>query len=363
MLTYTQNHTKHWGIVPEYASRDHAKRLPTITQDMWIQDVDGGIFADMTPYSSNDWVKEYRPEDQQKQYGERHHWSLKIDSITVATHPWLPGSLVSGITTAHFLSAYYKLPLYEVNHIMGHVFSIILDRHINILELPYLCLTVSGGHSDIYLIEEWTRKKNISKETASDDSMRHKRWHTWLWESLHIGPYTATKLVQTMDDAVGEAYDKCAKMLWGPYPWGYRMDCLAKEWTDDEYLATQLRKIVMKEQFSFSWIKSQMSALMWVYKNDWIDITENLKQNIARQFQRRTTDALIEKLASCIETYSPKTIWVVGWVSANSELRKKVETLSIHHNMKDQSYVPASLRYCVDNAAMIAVPWLLISSI
>ncbi len=355
MLTYTQNHTKHGGIVPEYASRDHAKWLPRITQDMWLQKVDWWVYADISSVKHHNDIKEYMPEELKKDYWERGDGWIKIDSITVASHPGLPWSLVAWITTAHYLSSYYELPLTEVNHIMWHVFSILLDRTVDIVKLPYLCLTVSGGHSDVYIIE---KNDNTSSEIELSDT-RHKRGHIWLGETIYIGPYTAKKIVQTMDDAVGEAYDKCAKMLWWPYPWGYRMDCLAQQWSDDEVTSTQLRKIIVKEQFSFSGIKSQMAALISSYEKEWTLITEELKKNIARQFQRRTTDALINKLENCIDDHAPQTIWVVWWVSANSELRKKVEILCKKHGLEESSYVPSSLRYCVDNAAMIAVPWLL----
>lgn len=359
MLTYSQIiHTTYGWIVPEFASRKHAEWLPKLIKEIWIQRLGKRVVIDFINHEEvEDGVREYFPEVMH-QYGVRDWEQLIIDSITVASHPWLPGSLISGVTVAHVLSNWYDLPLHEVDHIMWHAFSVVLDRDIWILELPYLCLTVSGGHSDMYIIDT----KDAFDEADAEGEAQwawHKHRHTPIGWVVHVWAYAAKKITQTMDDAVGEVFDKVSVMLWGPYPGGLRINQHGITWQYDEFVAEHIRPIHVWEQFSFSWIKAQVKAFLEYIESENIELTETLINNIAWRFQECATDALMKKLTEWVAKYQPRTIGVVGWVSANSVLRQKVENVSDASWSGAAFLLPASMRYCVDNAAMIAVPWLL----
>ena len=345
MLTYTQGmHSKYGGVVPEYASRSHAERLPILLDliSTWKE----------CTYTS---VKEH--------VATGYIYSIPdIQSVTIAAQPGLPWSVTMWITAATMFAQLHDIPCREVNHIMWHVFSIVIDRDIKIMQLPYICLTVSGGHSDIYIVQEWWENWEYQDMTETSDSKkdvhkqwslgRHKRWHMAIWEFLRVWPYKVTKLVQTMDDAVGDAFDKVAKSLWGPYPWGPWIDTRAQMSKKDdlEFVRQRLRKIDVSGQFSFSGIKAQVVSLLEYYARHDIVVDETKIADIAYVFQDRITDSLISKLSVYIQEYDAQTIWVVGGVSANTMLQEK---LDIYRNGDIDIYTPISMRYCGDNAGMI----------
>ena len=114
-----------------------------------------------------------------------------VDTISVTIKPGLPGSLAVGRTTAQMLSQWYDKPLIEVNHIHGHILSVLLERNLSEMQLPMAVLSVSGGHNDLYLVSE----------TAVNE------------KSEPVGPRWVTQMGKTLDDAVGEAFDKVARLL------------------------------------------------------------------------------------------------------------------------------------------------------
>lgn len=322
MQTYSQwTHATYGGVVPELASRWHEQRIVDLVHEVM------------------EWVS----------------WD-EISAITIAAQPWLPGSILVGITAAHTLWAIYNKPVIEVNHILWHVFSILLDRHIQILELPYLCLTVSGGHSDVYMIDKNTEEQKTNPEIGHD-WWYHKRGHIWVWSSEYIWPYMITKIMQTKDDAAGEAFDKVAKMLWWPYPGWPWISLMAKEWRNNDLIAPRIRTIQAWDQFSFSWVKAQIYSLLEYLDQNDIVIDTQLLTDICHRFEDIMTDALVLALQNNIQKYQPKTIWVVGGVSANTTLMNKVHSLGswLSHNI----WTPAKMKYCWDNAAMIGVMWIL----
>lgn len=377
MLTYTQwSHNAYGGVVPEIASRDHAVRFPRLISSLWVTKKGSVVVSDVTRRRALDeWVKEFVGDIWEwESYWRREEWCLVIDEITVASHPWLPWSIVAWVTTATFLWSYYDVPVREVNHIMGHVFSILLDREVSILQLPYLCLTVSGGHSDIYIVEElkdWKMEtcRDVLLARPQNDSAwtRHKRWHMWICESIQVWPYTITKLVQTMDDAVGEVYDKVAKMLWGPYPWGAWIEQQAARRDDGlprphdnihSVVHERLRKIDVGGQFSFSGIKAQVHSLLEYMKRHEIVLDEMTVCAIAHRFQDVVTDAMSRKMQAYIKLYTPRTVWVVWGVSANKIIRKKMLDVA-QSEWISHVYTPVRMAYCTDNAAMIGAVGLL----
>lgn len=331
MLTHTQwLHSLYGWVVPELASRGHADSLVSL-------------------------VAEFLSED-----------FSRIDSISVAAQPWLPWSITMWITAAYTLWSILQKPVYEVNHIMGHVFSILLDRNMDVLKLPYLCLTVSGGHSDIYLVDKKFWQKSDWWLHVDITDTFHKRWHLSIWEVATVWPYSVTKIVQTMDDAVWEAFDKVAKVLWWPYPWWpwvakQALDCEEENSALPWYVLQRLKPLDVHDQFSFSGIKAQVVSLIAYCKRHDISVDKKLVTAICYRFQDVVTDALVKKLAMCINMYEPHTLGLVWWVSANTILRNKIHTLrtDTYWRSIDEVYTPKYMKYCTDNAAMIAVPSLL----
>ena len=361
MLTRHQwSHERYGGVVPEAASREHATMLPKMISSLGLMQDEGSL---LIPFPINDslWLlKQQADLEVSKTYWTWKGESLKIDSICVAAEPWLPWSIVTWVTAAHMLGALYEIPVYEVNHIMGHVFSPLLEQDLRNITFPYLCLTVSGGHSDVYLVTRTKEEKNHWSWTDDfpSETSWHKRGHVELGKTITVWTLEAIKLCQTSDDAVWEAFDKVAKLLWWPYPGGKWIDDLAKSWKHSDELAKHLRKIVDKPQFSFSWVKAQMVALLKHLEASGRELDQQLICDIAWMFQERVIQSLITKLSLMIQEHQPETVWIVWGVSANSLLKSKAYSMLETWAIKRLVF-PTRLTYCMDNAAMIAVPALL----
>lgn len=323
MLAYTQTkeHQQRWGVVPEIAARSHAEKILVILDELML-----------------DWDS--------------------IDTISVTAYPGLPGALVVGITIAYTLWAIYTKPVIEVNHIMGHVFSVLLERSIDQIQLPYVCLTVSWGHNDLYLIDQGSTYNADPADLSVPTAPKHH--HLAVWAQVQVGSYTVTKLGQTLDDAAGECFDKVARMLWGPYPWG--------KWIGD--LVAERQSRIMPDElpvfhaaalphqlynFSFSWIKGQIQQYIAARQEHLSD--ELRKAAIAISFQEEVTSVLTDKLVKAVEISEAQTIGVVGWVSASVWLRDKISSHDVIQGK--QLLFPTKFVYCTDNAAMIGVVWLL----
>jgi N6-L-threonylcarbamoyladenine synthase len=326
ILAYTQTaeHQQRWGVVPELAARTHAEKIMTILEELAVD------------------------------------WST-IETISVTAHPWLPWALIVGITTAYTLGAIYDKPVVEVNHIMGHVFSVLVERSLSELHVPYICLTVSGGHNDLYLVER-NDKKSIP-HVQVEEATHTKHNHLMIGASLDIWSFVITKLGQTIDDAAGECFDKVARMLGGPYPWGRWIGELAK--SVDTHLSVNTTSPVphliaarLPDQplnFSFSGIKGQLHQHIETGRID-ID-NDTQKAQVAFIFQEEVTEVLTEKLRKAVVTSGAKTVGVVGGVSANTRLREKIAT---HPELSERNVLfPTKMVYCTDNAAMIGVVGLL----
>ena len=320
--TQTEEHKKRWGVVPELAARSHAEKILVILEELAVD-------------------------------------RTSIDTISVTAYPGLPGALIVGITTAYTLGKLHNKTVVEVNHIMGHVFSVLVERSLTSVELPYVCLTVSGGHNDLYLVtheDVHMHHKNAS-EWVNEQSGYTKHNHLAIGDSLQVWPYVVTKLGQTIDDAAGECFDKVARMLWGPYPGGRRIDELARQYTETAHNSSEisiLHAARLPDQpynFSFSGIKGQLHQHIEQWR---LDIRHDAqKAQVAYMFQEEVTDVLTEKLAKAVQTFGAKTVGVVWWVSANLKLREKIQehyVLSTTHLL-----LPTQFVYCTDNAAMIGV--------
>ena len=234
----------------------------------------------------------------------------EMDAIAVTYTPGLLGSLLVGIEAAKVLSYVYNKPLIAVNHIAGHIYANNLED--NTIRFPSLGLVVSGGHTEIIYLE-------------SD--------------------YNFKVLGSTLDDAIGEVYDKVARVLDLKYPGGPNVEKLAKEGKPSYKLPIPMNDDSLN--LSFSGLKSSIINLVHNEKQRGNEIN---KEDLACSFQTVAIDELIRKLEIAIKNYKVDNLIVAGGVSANSYLREEVNKLVNKYNINVS--IPKIL-YCTDNAAMI----------
>ena len=275
-------HQKYGGVVPELASRAHMQNIVPV--------VDAAI----------------------KKAGI----SLQqIDAIAFTKSPGLIGSLLVGSEFAKSLSLALDKPLIAVHHMQAHVLANLIDDPKP--ELPFLCLTVSGGHTQI-VVAESPLKMNV------------------------IG--------ETLDDAAGEAFDKSAKLLGLPYPGGPLIDKYAKGGNEKAFQFAEPQIDALN--FSFSGLKTSiLYFLQKEIKNDPDFIQKNLN-DLCASIQYRIIQILIKKLKKAILQKGITHVCLAGGVSANSGLRKAFLDMCEQYGYK--GYIP-KFEYCTDNAAMIAI--------
>ena len=232
-----------------------------------------------------------------------------ITAIAVTYGPGLVGSLLVGLQIAKTLSFVYNKPLIPVHHITGHIYA---NNLVKELKFPLIALVVSGGHTDLIYMKE---------------------------------DYSFTKIGGTLDDAVGECYDKVAKVLDIPYPGGPTVDKLAHIGKDTYNLPYPLDDNTYN--FSFSGIKS---AVINLVHNEMQRGNKINKEDLCTTFQNRVVTILTKKTMRAIKEYNVKTLVVAGGVSANLGLREKIS----EECQKENIHVSfPKLKYCTDNAAMI----------
>ncbi len=228
-----------------------------------------------------------------------------IDAIAVTKGPGLIGSLIVGVNFAKTLAMIHNKPLIGVNHLKAHIYAVNLE---NEMKFPHLSLIISGGHTELVYLKE-----NMSFK----------------------------KLGQTLDDAVGESYDKVARLLSLGYPGGPEIDKLAKKGKDTYDLPMPKNDKTL--DFSFSGLKSASFNMVNTNKMKGIEIN---KENFCTSFQNVVVNTLLNKFELAYKKYDIKQCSIVGGVSANSKIRKEFK------NKYDNLIIPSML-YTTDNAAMI----------
>jgi N6-L-threonylcarbamoyladenine synthase len=235
----------------------------------------------------------------------------RIDGIAVTAGPGLIGSLVAGVATAKALAFASGKPLYAINHLHGHIFAAFLEREAE-PEYPFMALLVSGGHSQLVYV---------------------------------TGPNAMRVVARTRDDAAGEAFDKTARLLDLPFPGGPAIDRLAREGDPAAYRFPRHHDRATLD-LSFSGLKTSVRYFLATPEG-----AAAQREDVAASFQAAVVDVLIDRLARAAQRYDFRTAVLSGGVAANSALqtafrswgeRARVETLVPH------------LRFCTDNAAMIA---------
>lgn len=233
-----------------------------------------------------------------------------ITAIAITYGPGLIGSLLIGLEAAKTLSFVYNKPLVPVHHIAGHIYA---NSLLKPLEFPLLALVVSGGHTEIIEMKD------------------HYQFH---------------KLGGTLDDAIGECYDKVARVIGLEYPGGPKLDKLAKLGKHTYNLPTPLKDNTYN--FSFSGLKSAVINLVHNEKQRGNEIR---KEDLACSFQETALNEIITKTKKALINEKAKHLIVAGGVAANSGLREKIEALG---KELDVTISIPPLNYCTDNAAMIA---------
>lgn len=233
-----------------------------------------------------------------------------VDAIAITYGPGLIGSLLIGLEAAKTLSFIYNKPLIPVHHIAGHIYANSLVKE---LRFPLLAVVVSGGHTEIIEM-----KKHYSFE----------------------------KLGGTLDDAIGECYDKVARVIGLEYPGGPKLDKLAKEGKDTYKLPIPLQDD--SYNFSFSGLKSSVINLA---HNEEQRGEELRKSDLAASFQKVAIESIVSKVKKAIEEKNIKNVIAAGGVAANNGLREKMQEMT--EELGVELSIPP-MKYCTDNGTMIA---------
>ena len=243
-----------------------------------------------------------------------------IDAVAFTRGPGLLGSLLVGTSFAKGFTLSMNIPLIEVNHLQGHVLALFIRENgveYNPPNFPFLCLLVSGGNSQIILVRDYLDMEVIG---------------------------------QTIDDAAGEAFDKCAKVMGLPYPGGPHVDRLAKEGNPRHFEFSKPR--IPGLDYSFSGLKTNFLYFLRDHLKENENFIEENKQDLCASLQHTIIDILMSKLKRAAKETGISEITVAGGVSANSGLRSALRENAAKF---DWNLVIPKFEYTMDNAAMIAI--------
>lgn len=279
-------HEEYGGVVPELASRAHQQNIVPV--------VDAAL----------------------KRAGVN---KSDLSAIAFTRGPGLLGSLLVGTSFAKGLSLGLDIPIIDVNHLHGHILSHFIRKEANdvVPEFPYICLLVSGGNSQIILVKS---------------------------------PSDMEVLGQTIDDAAGEAFDKCAKVMGLPYPGGPHIDRLASEGDPHRFKFSKPR--ISGLDYSFSGLKTSFLYTLRDNIASAPDFIEKNKADLAASLQATIIDILLTKLKKAVEQTGVRTVAIGGGVSANSGVRNAVADYCKQKGLT--AFIPERA-FTTDNAAMVAI--------
>lgn len=280
-------HEEYGGVVPELASRAHQQNIVPV--------VDTAL----------------------KRAGVSHN---KLSAVAFTRGPGLMGSLLVGVSFAKGFARGLGIPLIEVNHLQGHIMALFIKKPGEVLETPetpFLCLLVSGGNSQIVKVESYNRM---------------------------------TILGQTIDDAAGEALDKCSKVMGLGYPGGPVIDRLARLGNPKAYSFSKPN--IPGYNYSFSGLKTSFLYNLRDWVKDDPDFVEHHKEDLAASLERTVVEILMKKLRLAVKDSGINRVAVAGGVSANTGLRNSFSDHARRYRWK--VFVPP-FSYTTDNAAMIGI--------
>lgn len=285
VISSQQVHAEFGGVVPELASRAHQQNiLPTVSMALKKADIE--------------------PSD--------------LDAIAFTRGPGLLGSLLVGTSFAKGMALGLGIPIIDVNHLHGHILSHFVREKADdeVPEFPYICLLVSGGNSQIILVESPTKMQILG---------------------------------QTIDDAAGEAFDKCAKVMGLPYPGGPHIDRLAQEGNPKAF--NFARPHIPGMDYSFSGLKTSFLYTLRDGLKETPDFIEINKPDLAASLQQAIIDILLQKLSKAFKEHPEiRQVAIGGGVSANSGFRSAIQNFADRRGLK--AWIPKRM-FTTDNAAMV----------
>ena len=281
LIAGQQVHELWGGVVPELASRAHQQNI--------IPVVDAAM--------------------QKAGIGKE-----EISAVAFTRGPGLIGSLLVGVSFAKAFAMALNVPLIEVNHMQAHILAHFIDSE---PKFPFLCLTVSGGHTQLVVVKNFLEMEVVG---------------------------------ETLDDAAGEAFDKTAKLLGLPYPGGPLIDRNAKLGDANRFKFTEPN--IAELDFSFSGLKTSVMYFLQAETRKNPDFIQQNINDLCASIQRTIIDILLKKAEKAAKQYGITELALAGGVSANSELRRRFEELGSKNGWA--TYIP-KFEYCTDNAAMIAI--------
>ncbi len=287
LISQVEIHEQYGGVFPMLAKREHEKNLPILLEKVL------------------------------KKAGENFEHP-NIDYIVVTQGPGLEPALWVGILFAEELGKKWKTPVVPVNHMEGHIYSPLFNQS-KPLEFPALALLVSGGHTELVLIESFGKYKIVGR---------------------------------TRDDAVGEAFDKVARILGLSYPGGPKISVLAENHREKGLISSFEfpRPMIHSKDLDFSFSGLKTSVL---YRMKDVVLTPEIVEETARAFEDSAVDVLIEKTKTALEQYCPKTLIVAGGVSLNTHLRREIR--SLNKQFSDLTIWIPEPSLTTDNAVMIGI--------
>lgn len=279
-------HEEYGGVVPELASRAHQQNIVPVVKAAIDR---AGV--------------------------DKH----ELSAIAFTRGPGLLGSLLVGTSFAKGLSLGLRIPIVDVNHLHGHVLSHFIRRQENdrVPEYPFLTLLISGGNSQLILVKNYNDMEILGA---------------------------------TIDDAAGEAFDKCAKVMGLPYPGGPHIDRLAAEGDSSRFKFAKPR--IPGLDYSFSGLKTSFLYTLRDQKKLNPDFIEQNKADLAASLQKTIIDILLDKLDKAVKQTGVKTVAIGGGVSANSGVRQAVQDYCDKHGLT--AFIPERA-FTTDNAAMVAI--------
>ncbi|MHB1316966.1 MAG: tRNA (adenosine(37)-N6)-threonylcarbamoyltransferase complex transferase subunit TsaD [Minisyncoccota bacterium] len=335
-------HAEYGGVYPNLAKREHAKNLPSLLQkalseaSLWQND-DNTSLSNITEIQ---WKKV--EEILSKEYGLFESFRQiiekikrpKIDMISVTAGPGLEPALWVGISFAKALSEIWDIPVIATNHMEGHISSVLLNgtdgnkiedsglmNNAHPIQFPTLALLISGGHTELVEIKNWGEYKKIG---------------------------------QTRDDAVGEAFDKVARMLKLPYPGGPEVSKLAQHAREQNLpnIFSLPRPMIHSKDFDFSF-SGLKTSILYTLRDYPTELNSDLIADLCREFENAVTEVLVSKTKKALEESAAKTLIIAGGVVANTHIRKTFFDF-ISKEFSDVTLQIPSKDLATDNAIMIS---------
>ncbi len=290
--TQLKTHAPYGGVVPTLAAREHTKNLPVVTEKT------------LNTFFESKKTKE-------------------IDRIAYTNEPGLPPALLSGRIFAKSLGLAWNKPALPVNHMDGHLYSFLLDPTLEDKDdiFPMVALIVSGGHTQLYVLEDLRTKRILG---------------------------------QTTDDAAGEAFDKVGRLLGLPYPGGPAIEKASEKGDPQAFAFPRPMLDKANYDFSFAGLKTAVLYTVRELEKDNKAIKNKLQADLAASFQEAVLDVLVKKTSRATHEFSASSVVLAGGVAANKTLRSRLQKELEQLAPQPHFFIPP-FEFCTDNASMIGV--------